>query len=184
MRLAIGLRAGSTLVGVATVGRPVARHLDDGATAEVTRVATDGTRNANSMLYAACWRAARAMGYERLVTYTQAGETGASLHAAGFVATAHLPPHRGWDRPARRRTSDTGGADRTRWEIATSAARADAEQPTRTSATDNPRPTRQHPALQPGDRADSRSPADRPSVPFRDRRYGCPTDRRPREGVR
>lgn len=67
------------LVGVAITGRPVARHLDDGAALEVTRVATDGTANACSMLYAACWRAARALGYRHLIIYTQAGETGASL---------------------------------------------------------------------------------------------------------
>ena len=90
MRFAIGVTAKHSLVGVATVGRPVARHLNDGATAEVTRVATDGTRNANSMLYAACWRAARAMGYRRLVTYTQSTETGASLRACGFLASTSL----------------------------------------------------------------------------------------------
>src|SRR6266496_291495 len=55
MRLALGVADGSTLVGVATVGRPVARHLDDGRTAEITRTCcADGARNANSMLYAAC----------------------------------------------------------------------------------------------------------------------------------
>ncbi|GLI00644.1 XF1762 family protein [Phytohabitans aurantiacus] len=59
------------LVGVAIVGRPVARHLDDGLTLEVTRVATDGHRNACSLLYAAAWHAAKALGYRRLITYTQ-----------------------------------------------------------------------------------------------------------------
>jgi hypothetical protein len=61
------------LVGVAVVGRPVARHLDDGLTLEVTRVATDGSANACSALYAAAWNAAKALGYRRLVTYTQQG---------------------------------------------------------------------------------------------------------------
>lgn len=71
--------------GVAIVGRPTARHLDDGTTtAEITRVCTDGTRNACSMLYGAARRAAKAMGYERVVTYTLAEETGISLRAAGF----------------------------------------------------------------------------------------------------
>src|SRR5439155_2989737 len=64
-----------TLVGVAMIGRPVARHLDDGHTLEVERVATDGHRNACSLLYAAAWQAARALGYRRLVTYTQASES-------------------------------------------------------------------------------------------------------------
>lgn len=69
------------LHGVAIVGRPVARNFDDGDTLEVVRVATDGTRNANSMLYGACRRAAFALGYRRLITYTQAEEGGASLRA-------------------------------------------------------------------------------------------------------
>jgi hypothetical protein len=72
------------LVGVAIVGRPVAPRLDDGLTAEITRVCTDGTRNAASMLYGACRRAARAMGYDRIFTYTLPEEGGASLRAAGF----------------------------------------------------------------------------------------------------
>ncbi|MEU9245376.1 XF1762 family protein [Streptomyces sp. NPDC048385] len=75
--------AAGVLRAVAIVGRPVARHLDDGATLEVTRTASDGTRNANSLLYGASWRAAKALGYRRLVTYTQDGESGASLRGAG-----------------------------------------------------------------------------------------------------
>lgn len=101
------------LVGVAIVGRPNARALDDGRTLEVTRLATDGTRNACSRLYGAAWRAGRALGYDRLVTYTQDGETGASLRAAGWHAAAHLPPRKGWNRNG---TADTGGIARTRWE--------------------------------------------------------------------
>lgn len=58
------------LRGVASVGRPVAWAYQDGLTLEVNRSATDGTRNANSMLYAAAWQAAKGMGYRRLVTYT------------------------------------------------------------------------------------------------------------------
>jgi len=50
---------------------------------EVTRVATDGTPNACSLLYAAAWQAAKALGYRTLLTYTQKGESGASLRAAG-----------------------------------------------------------------------------------------------------
>ena len=63
---AVGVAEGNTVCGVAVVGRPVARGIDDGWTAEVTRVATDGARNACSMLYGACWRAARALGYRTL----------------------------------------------------------------------------------------------------------------------
>ena len=58
----------SKIVGVAIVGRPVSRFLDDGWTLEVNRLCTDGTHNACSMLYAAAWRAARAMGYKRVIT--------------------------------------------------------------------------------------------------------------------
>ncbi|GAA4935654.1 hypothetical protein GCM10023224_15530 [Streptomonospora halophila] len=106
------------LVGVAVIGRPVARMLDDGATLEVVRVATDGTFNAPSMLYAAAWRAARAMGYRRLITYTQQGESGASLRAVGWRPAAALPPRRGWQRTNRHR-ADRGvdNTARTRWEV-------------------------------------------------------------------
>ena len=77
--------ADDELRGVAIVGRPVAPKLDDGKTAEITRVCTDGTRNACSMLYGACRRIAKAMGYERIFTYTLPQEGGASLRAAGFM---------------------------------------------------------------------------------------------------
>lgn len=118
IKFAIGVADGDTLVGVATAGRPVARHLDDGHTIEVTRTCTTGTRNANSMLYGAAWRAARAMGYHKLITYTQDGEGGASLRAAGLQPVAHLPARPGWHTPSRpRQPHDTDQIARTRWEI-------------------------------------------------------------------
>ncbi|GAA4412188.1 hypothetical protein GCM10023148_05580 [Actinokineospora soli] len=95
MKFAVGVAAGDALVGVAVIGRPVARHLDDGMTVEVTRTCTDGTANSNSMLYGAAWRVARGLGYSRLVTYTQCGESGSSLRAAGFIKVAQLRP-RSW----------------------------------------------------------------------------------------
>ncbi|MEI7614914.1 MAG: XF1762 family protein [Betaproteobacteria bacterium] len=106
------------LVGVGVAGRPIARVLDDGFTLEITRTCTDGTPNANSMIYGALWRAAKAMGYVRCVTYTQHDESGASLRGAGWLKTADLKPHAGWDRPNRKR-QDTGsaGVARCRWEI-------------------------------------------------------------------
>lgn len=105
------------LVGVAIVGRPVARHLDDGMTLEVARTATDGTPNANSMLYGSAWRAAKALGFRRLVTYTQAGESGSSLRAAGWRVIAERPAKPGWDRPSRPRDlKGTEGIPRTLWE--------------------------------------------------------------------
>jgi len=73
-----------TIRGVAIAGRPVARYLDDGFTAEVTRLCTDGTHNACSFLYAACARIARSMGYEKIITYILESENGASLRASGW----------------------------------------------------------------------------------------------------
>lgn len=105
-----------TLVGVATIGRPVARHLANNWTLEVTRVATDGTPNACSALYAAARRWAIDHNFTRLITYTQAGESGSSLRGAGWIDVAKLPPRRGWDCPSRRRSNGTGGVARIRWE--------------------------------------------------------------------
>lgn len=75
---------GDRLCGVAIAGRPVARILDDGLTIEIMRVCTDGTRNACSILYGACSRCAKEMGYKRVITYTLMSESGASLKASGF----------------------------------------------------------------------------------------------------
>lgn len=88
----VGVECDGQLVGVAVASRPVARGLDDGRTLEITRSCTDGTRNANSMLYGAITRAARALGYARLVTYTLASEPGSSLKASGFTRCAELAP--------------------------------------------------------------------------------------------
>ena len=63
--------------GVAIVGRPVARRLDDGKTAEVTRLCTDGIANGCSFLYSRCARIAKLMGYQKIITYTLATENGA-----------------------------------------------------------------------------------------------------------
>ena len=72
------------VVGVAIVGRPVARLLDNGWTLEVNRCCTDGTKNACSMLYSSAWKAAKALGYKRLITYTLPEEGGASLRASNW----------------------------------------------------------------------------------------------------
>lgn len=113
-----GVAQGEKLVGVAIVGRPVARAFNtDGRTVEVTRTATDGTKNVNSMLYGAAARAAFAKGYRRIITYTQGGETGASLRAANWKVIAERPPRKGWTTPSRPR-EDRGvdGVARTLWE--------------------------------------------------------------------
>ncbi|HET7386874.1 MAG TPA: XF1762 family protein [Nocardioidaceae bacterium] len=119
-KFSVGVADGAGMLrGVAIVGRPVARHLDDGLTLEVTRSATDGTPNVNSMLYGTVWRAAKALGYGRLVTYTQAAESGASLRAAGWQVVAERRARRGWWTPSRPRDDrGTDGIPRTLWEVA------------------------------------------------------------------
>lgn len=100
--LAVTLADSDLIRGVTIVGRPVARHLDDGWTLEVTRLCTDGAPNACSKLYRAAWKVARALGYIRLITYTLSDEGGASLRAAGW----RLVGARGggaWSRPGRPR---------------------------------------------------------------------------------
>lgn len=90
------------VVAVAVVGRPVARLNQDGFTAELTRLASDGTRNACSFLYGRAWRAARALGYRRMITYTLASEGGASLRAAGWRLIGEAGGG-SWSRPSRPR---------------------------------------------------------------------------------
>lgn len=85
-KFCIGLTNDSNeLCGVAICGRPVGRYLDDGFTLEINRLCTDGTRNACSMLYGACCRVAKAMGYKRVITYILESENGASLKASNFI---------------------------------------------------------------------------------------------------
>lgn len=90
------------IVGVAIVGRPVSRHRDDGVTLEITRLCTDGTRNACSFLYGACARAAFALGFKRIGTYILASENGASVKAAGWRLIGETPG-RSWSVPSRPR---------------------------------------------------------------------------------
>lgn len=116
-KFSLGVAKGDQLVGVAMVGRPVARHYNDGLTLEVNRTCTDGTKNANSMLYGAAWRAAQALGYRRLITYTQEGESGASLRGAGWRIIGERQPRKGWSVPSRpREDRGTDNVARTLWE--------------------------------------------------------------------
>lgn len=117
-RFSVGVACQDRLVGVAIVSHPVARHLMDGRTLEVIRTATDGTPNANSALYGACWRATKALGYDRLITYTQHEESGSSLRAAGWRVLAERPPRPGWSTPSRPRDDKgTAWVARTLWEV-------------------------------------------------------------------
>jgi hypothetical protein len=84
-KFALAAMAGDQCVGVAIIGRPVARARDDKKTLEVTRLATDGTRNACSFLYGAAAREAFKKGFDAIGTYILASEPGTSLRAAGWV---------------------------------------------------------------------------------------------------
>ncbi len=115
-RICLAVNDGARVVGVVIAGRPVSRHLDDGVTLEVNRCCTDGTRNACSMLYAHAWKAARAIGYTRMVTYTLPEEGGASLRAAGWVVVADVTG-KPWTTRTRERADDHPLGDKWRWEV-------------------------------------------------------------------
>ena len=102
-KFSIGASDGGALVGVVIVGRPVSRVRDDGLTLEVTRLCTDGHRNACSFLYGAAARAAFALGYRRIGTYILKSEPGTSLAAAGWKVVAEVKG-RSWSTPSRLRT--------------------------------------------------------------------------------
>jgi tRNA A37 N6-isopentenylltransferase MiaA len=112
----IAVSEGEKVVGVAIVGRPVARRLDNGFVAEVNRLCTDGTRNACSMLYRAAWRAVRALGYRRLITYTMKEEGGASLRAAGMRLIGEAGGG-SWNVPSRPRVDTHPLQTKLLWEL-------------------------------------------------------------------
>ena len=112
----IAVNDGEKIVGVVTLGRPVARFLDDGWTLEVTRCCTDGTKNAASMLYGAAARAAKALGFKRMITYTLKEERGTSLIAANWKALYDTRPV-SWNRVARPRIDKHPTGQKTLWEV-------------------------------------------------------------------
>lgn len=114
-KFCLAVSDGEKICGVAIVGRPVSRILDNGTTLEVNRTCTDGTPNANSMLYGAAWKAAKALGYARLITYTLPSESGASLRGAGWTC-AGAAGGGSWDCPSRRRTDKSPTVKKIRWE--------------------------------------------------------------------
>ena len=116
-KFSIGAAASGRLVGVAIVGRPVSRVRDDGRTLEVTRLCTDGTRNACSFLYGRAAKAAFALGYARIGTYIRADEDGASLRAAGWRLIGQTKG-RSWDCQSRPRQDRTDIIDRSLFEVA------------------------------------------------------------------
>jgi len=114
-KFSIGCILNGFLVGVIVIGRPVARALDDGYTAEITRCCTDRTKNVASMLLGAAYRAAKAMGYERIITYTLESESGVSLKAAGYQKVGKVRG-RSWSHDGRPRIDKHPTCNKTRWE--------------------------------------------------------------------
>lgn len=123
-KFAIGASSADGLVAVAIVGNPLSAMLMDSFTAEVLRlcVAPNAPRNACSFLYGACWRAWRAMGGRRLVTYTLKTESGDSLRGAGWKVVGETKPVKdGWRKNDHlnsiRRWTPVMGQTKLRWEV-------------------------------------------------------------------
>lgn len=91
-KFSIAAAVDGEIVGVAIVGRPVSRYLDDGWTLEVNRLCTNGYRNACSFLYSAAWRAARNLGYKKLITYILESESGTIGTILFLPASVFKPP--------------------------------------------------------------------------------------------
>lgn len=115
-KFSIAVTDGEEVRGVCIVGRPVARVLDDGWTLEVNRCCTDGAKNACSMLYGAAWRAAKAMGYKKVITYTGQQEPGTSLIAAGWTLIGEAGGGN-WNVKSRPRVDTDDQQLKLRWEV-------------------------------------------------------------------
>jgi hypothetical protein len=113
----LGAYEGERLCGVAIVGRPVARRRDDGATAEITRLCTDGTKDAASFLLGRAAKAAFALGFARIGTYTLKAEPGTSLKAAGWTLIGETPG-KSWSVPSRPRDDKHPIGTKLLWEKA------------------------------------------------------------------
>lgn len=121
-KFSIGALYEEELIGVAIIGRPVARKLDDGLTAEVTRlcVIENSPKNACSFLYRAAWRAWSAMGGQRMITYTLESESGSSLKGAAFNIVGISPKWKdgkGWTTRPGREWQQVHSEKKIRWEI-------------------------------------------------------------------
>jgi hypothetical protein len=109
------VKSGDELVGVGCAGRPVSRKRDDGLTIEITRCCTDGTYNAASMIYGALRRAAKALGYQKAITYTLKEEEGASLRASGWTLVGETKAG-SWNSPTRPREDKAPTTPKHLWE--------------------------------------------------------------------
>lgn len=114
-KFSLAVCKGDKIVGVAIVGRPVARHRDDGYTLEISRLCTDGTRNACSFLYGASRKAAFAMGYRKIGTYTLPEEGGVSLVASGWRLIGETKGG-SWNTPSRPRIDKAPLGKKWLWE--------------------------------------------------------------------
>lgn len=110
----VGCSEGEVLVGVANVGRPVSRVLDDGKTLEVTRLCTTGEKDVCSFLYSRCARIAKEMGYSKIITYILESENGTSLKASGWHKEADTNGHN-WSCKSRPRKTTAPTCDKQRW---------------------------------------------------------------------
>jgi hypothetical protein len=121
-RFSIGASDGEKLIGVAIIGRPVARHLQDGFTAEVLRccVLPDAPKGTCSFLYSRAWKAWAAMGGTKMITYTLDNEPGSSLRGVGWKIVNQAPPvkGKGWTNRPGREWQAVHGQGRLRWEVA------------------------------------------------------------------
>jgi len=115
-KFGLGAMKGNVMVGVVMVGRPVSRMLDDGKTAEVIRLATDGTRNACSFLYARARQIAMLMGFTRIITYILKSESGTSLRAAGW-SFVRMAGGGSWSRPSRKRIDSAPLEEKQLWQF-------------------------------------------------------------------
>jgi hypothetical protein len=115
---ALAVAVGGRICGVAIVGRPISRirQANEPYTVELTRCATDGTPNANSMLYRAAWRATRALGWRRLITKTLPEESGVGPKAAGYRNLGVVSGGK-WSRESRPRLDDHPTGDKVLWDI-------------------------------------------------------------------
>jgi hypothetical protein len=122
-KFAIGLGVKGKLKGVAIVGNPLSATLMNGVTAEVLRVCVDddAPKGSCSKLYGACWRAWKAMGGKRMITYTLETETGASLRGAGWVVVGKTKPCKeGWRKSpdnSTRTYAPVMGLVKNRWQV-------------------------------------------------------------------
>lgn len=86
------------MVGAVIAGNPVSATYMDGVTIELTRLCVheSAPKGTCSFLISRCCSIWKMMGGEKIITYTLASETGASLRGAGWTLAATVKPHKRW----------------------------------------------------------------------------------------